>query len=172
MQTAHRILYWFLEHWPDVVLAIGLAIVVDLLRLRSRTSEAWRWTKDKLAEGSVADITRRIAQQEKYRNSLQSYLASDKAFYMAMLRSLVGILLFMCIAGAIVLLDRLGVMIFPVGAFAALGALIMAITAGVYTMQLGTFDASKLSELITKVDAEIAELKEARSRLQKARNII
>lgn len=37
-------------------------------------------------------------------------------------------------------------------------------------MQLGSFDTSKISKLIEKIDTEIVGLKEARVKLQKTRN--
>jgi hypothetical protein len=56
--------------WPDLIVAIVLAIVfaviADLLRVGSRVREFWRWVKDKQAESSIAAITQRIAEQEKY----------------------------------------------------------------------------------------------------------
>src|ERR1700687_4713532 len=92
----------WLRYWPDLLIAIVLAfvfaVVVDLLRISSGIQAGARWLKDKAAESSVREINQRIAQQEKYRNRLQSYLDSDKAYYLAMLRNIAGILLFMCIA--------------------------------------------------------------------------
>lgn len=89
MLTAQKVLYWLLDHWPDLVIAVVLAVLVDVLRVRSRILEAWRWLKDKNAEHSVLQINERIAQQEKYRDMLKGYLASDKMLYLAALRSIV-----------------------------------------------------------------------------------
>jgi uncharacterized small protein (DUF1192 family) len=164
------------QRWPDLViatvLAAILAVLVDLLRVSSRLREGGRWVKDKLAKSSIAELNRRIAEQEKYRATLQSYLNSDKTFYVAILRSMVGVLLFMCVAGMVLIIGRLGAMAFPVAEFMALGVLAVAIVAGISTMQLGSFDASKISELIRNLDAELVRLKEARSQLEKTRNIV
>jgi hypothetical protein len=168
MQTTQTVWYWLIEHWFDIVFAIGLAVLVDLLRVSSRIREGWRWVKDKYAESSIAALNRRIAEQEKYRDTLQTYLASDKAVYLAMLRSIVGILLFMCVAGITVIIGRLRFFAaFPGMEVIALGALTLAVGAGVSTMQLGSLDTSKTSELIRKLDAEILALKETRNTLQK-----
>ena|ERR1022692_1235916 len=169
-------LAWVVQHWPDLVvatvLAAVLAVLVDLLRVSSRLRESGRWVKDKLAEGSVAELNRRIVEQEKYRATLQSYLGSDKAFYVAILRSLAGTLLFMCIAGMVLICGRLGAIAFPVAEFMSLGVLAVAIVAGISTLQLGSFDASTLSKLIRSYDAELLRLKEARSNLQNRHNIV
>lgn len=159
--------------WPDLVVAVVLAFVfaavADLLRVGSRIRELWRWLKDKNAEGSIASINQRIAQQEKYRNTLRAYLASDKTLYLAMLQSIVGILLFICIAGILLIFGGLKLIEFPVAELAAFGAIAVAIVAGLYTMQLGSFDASKIAELIGKLDAEILALEEARDKLMRSR---
>ena len=103
---------------------------------------------------------------------MQSYLNSDKTFYVAILRSMAGVLLFMCVAGMVLIIGRLGAMAFPIAEFMALGVLVVAITAGISTLQLGSFDASKISDLIRSYDAELLRLKEARSKLHKAHDII
>lgn len=164
------------HHWQEIVfaavLAVVFAVIVDLLRVSSRIREGWRWIKDKLAESSIAALNQRIAEQEKYRAVLQSYLNSDKAFYVAILRSLAGMLLFMCIAGIVLIFGMLRVIAPPVAEFLALAVLAVAIVAGIYTMQMGSFDASKISELIKSYDAELLRLKEARSKLQKRHDIV
>jgi hypothetical protein len=154
------------------ILAIVLAVLIDLLRVSSRIREGWRWVKDKMAQSSVAELNRRIAEQETYRTTLLSYLNSDKAFYVAILRSMVGTLLFMCIAGLVLLFGRLKVIAFPVAELMAVGVLAVAIVAGISAMQLGSFDASTLSKLIKRYDEELVRLQEARSKLQKSHNII
>jgi hypothetical protein len=149
-----------------VALAIVFAVIVDLLRISSRIRELWRWVKDKYAEGSMAGINQRIAVQEKYRNTLQAYLTSDKTFYLAILRSIVGVLLFMCIAGVILIFGGLKVLELPISLFMALGAIVIAIAAAISTLQLGSYDSSKILELIGTLDTEIMALKEARRKLQ------
>jgi hypothetical protein len=155
------------RYWPDFVVAVVLAVLVDMLRISSHIREGWRWLKDKLAEGSIADLNKRIGAQEQYRDTLQSYLASDKAFYLAILRSMAGILLIMCIAGMLLIMGRLRAIEFPGAEFLAVGALAVGIIVGISTMQLGSYDTSKISELIRKVDAELERLRDARSKLTK-----
>jgi hypothetical protein len=94
------------RYWPDAVLALAFALIVDLFRVGSRLREGWRWVKDKYAESSIAALNRRIAEQGKYRNTLQSYLDSDKASYLAMLRAIIGMLVLMCSAGLLLILER------------------------------------------------------------------
>ena len=170
--------HW-LRYWPDLVIAVVLAfvfaVVVDLLRVSSGIRACARWLKDKAAESSVAEINRRIAQQEKYRNRLQSYLDSDKAFYLAMLRNIAGLLLFMCIAGVFLILSKIRYVGFPPapwGEVMALATLAIAIISGIYTMRLGSYDNSKFREFIGKLDVEIAKLKEVRRKLQKVHDVV
>jgi|SRR6266851_3178581 hypothetical protein len=162
--------------WPDLVVAIVLAIVfaalADLLRFGSRIREGWRWVKDKYAESSIVAINRRIAEQEQYRNSLQQYLDSDKAFYLAILRSIVGVLLFMCLSGILLILGRLNVMPPFLSDVMSLAVLGIAIVAAITTMQLGSYDAEKISTLIQKIDAEILGLIETRTKLQKSHHVV
>jgi hypothetical protein len=154
-----------LRYWPDLAIAAVLGVVIDLLRVGSRVREGWRWVKDKYAESSVAAINRRIAEQEKYRNTLQSYLASDKAFYLAMLQAIVGMLLFMCMAGLLLIVGRLRFIVFPGSEIMAFAVLAIAIAAGVSTMKMGSFDGAKMRALIQKINSEIAALNEARQKL-------
>lgn len=162
--------------WSDfliaAVLAVVLAVLVDLLRVGSRIREIGRWIKDKNAAMSVASINQRIGVVEKYRASLQGYLASDKLLYLAVLRSIVGVLLFMCMAGVVLIFGRLKLIPPGLTELMALAVIAVTITAGLFTMQLGSFDSSKISELIKKLDAEIAALTEARLKLQKSHNLI
>jgi hypothetical protein len=158
------------RYWPDLVLALLFAAIAESLRVGSRIREGWRWFKDKNAESSIANINLRITQQETFRNLLHSYLASDKLLYLAVLRNMTLILIFMCIAGLLLIIGTLFRAVeFPGAEFVALFALISAIAGGVYTMQLGSYDTSKISKLIEKIDTEILALKEARRELQTRR---
>jgi hypothetical protein len=158
------------RYWPDLVLALLFAAIAETLRVGSRIREGWRWFKDKTAESSIANINVRVTQQEAFRNLLQSYLASDKLLYLAVLRNMTLILIFMSLAGLVLIVGTLFRAIeFPGAEFVALFALISAIGGGVYTMQLGSYDTSKISKLIEKIDTEIAALKEARLKLERRR---
>jgi hypothetical protein len=161
--------------WSDfviaAVLAVVLAVLVDLLRVGSRIREIGRWIKDKNAAMSVVTINQRIVVLEKSRASLQGYLVSDKLLYLAVLRSIVGVLLFMCLAGIVLIFGGLKLMPLGLAQLMALTTLAVAITAGLFTMQLGSFDGSKISKLIKNLDAEIAGLTEARAKLQKSHNL-
>jgi len=169
MLTAQKVLYWFLDHWPDVVIAVVLAALADLLRIGSLIRRAIEYVKDKLAEGSIQQLNIRIAQQEEYRKSLQGYLASDKLLYLALLRSIVGILLFMSVAGVVLLIGQLGAIVVPVSELMALGVLFVSVVVSISTMQFGMFDSSKIEGRIKKLDAEILALKETREKLLNAK---
>jgi hypothetical protein len=98
---------------------------------------------------------------------LRAYLASDKSLYLDMLMAIVGVLLFMCIAGVILIFGGLKLIEFPLAELMALGAIAIAIMVGVAAMQFGSLDNSKLAEPIRKINAEIMRLEEARRKLQK-----
>jgi branched-subunit amino acid ABC-type transport system permease component len=82
-----------------------------------------------------------------------------------MLRAVVGMLLFMCTAGSILILGRMRLVQFPGSEIVAFGVLVLTIVAGISTMQPGSFDVAKISELIKKVDAELLALNEARLKI-------
>ena len=173
MQAAGKVWYWLIEHWPDLVLALAFGVIIDLLRIGSLVRSAARHIKNKLAEQSVAHLDSRITEQEKYRDTVQRYIASDKMLYLATLRSITGVLMFMCMAAVVIILGRLGLLAFPGDDLIAIGIIAVAIGAGVSTMQLtAVHDSSKGSELVRKLNAEILTLKEARTKRQQSHNVV
>lgn len=63
--------------WPDIVLAAGVAVVfavlVDLFRVGSQIRNGTRHVKNKLSERSVARLSKRIAELERYKNRVERY---------------------------------------------------------------------------------------------------
>ncbi len=162
----------WVRYWPDLVIAVIFAVIVDLLRVSSLVRAGWRWVKDKIAAGSLYRLNNRIAEQKRYRDMLQSYIKSDKAFYLATLRAIMGLLMLFSIAGVSLILERLGLFPYPVAELMALAAIVTAIVAGIYTVRIVSFDNSKLAELVQTLDREIALLEQRRTALENAHNIV
>jgi hypothetical protein len=152
------------------VFALIFALIVDFLQPASRLRAAVRHFRNKLAEASVAELRQRIAQQERYREAVASFLASDKSLYLATLQYIIGMLLFICGAAAFVLVNELiPVRLAPVPSrLFALLFLALAVVLGAYGLRTASWDTpSKISEVIVKLEKEIAEMKaklEARTR--------
>src|SRR6202051_929849 len=106
MQIVQTVWYWLLPHWLDVVIAIALAVIVDLLRIGSLLRSVARHIKNKLAEGSAILLRKRIAKLERYRNTLKSY--ADKSIYLGTLNSIVKVLVLMSFAGILFLMKYAG----------------------------------------------------------------
>jgi hypothetical protein len=177
------------DHWVDIVIgavfAVIFGVIIDLLKIGSRVRAVFRHLKNKLAEQSVESLRTRIAQQEKSRDRIASFLSSDKALYLYTLRYIIAILILICVAaGASVFNDLLAlnkvvpglrlilfgrVMSFPVN-FKVVALLIFALAAvlGIYSIRIASWDThAKISKVVTKFDDEIAVMKrklEARTR--------
>lgn len=157
---------WMAGHWQDVLLALVLGILVDILRLGSVIRGGLRHIDNKLSEHSTLRLTKRIAQLEKYRNTVNAYASSDKALYLSTLQLLLGILMFMC-AGAIVsLLDLLSWISAPLRPNALnffaldIGIFAIAIVLAVHGLRLASLDTRlKVTAMVEKLDSEIAVLK-------------
>jgi hypothetical protein len=164
------------------VACVVLWVVTDLLSVGdSKILGLIRVAKNKASEYSIGQLEKRIKELEKYRDSLNRMIASDKLLYLTTFRHLFGTLIFICI-GLLLLTLRHSVMleaaaaVDPRGAngFFALDmgtififtiAIVVAIS-GVDTALLDT--RTKLEEQIAKYDKNIADLKEIlRQRLEK-----
>jgi hypothetical protein len=94
---------WLVSRWPDVALAVVLAIIfaiiADLVRVGSLVKNIFGRLKNRFSKVSIIMLRRRIAELERQRNTLASYASSDKALYMSAFRTLLSVLLFICLAG-------------------------------------------------------------------------
>jgi len=143
--------------------ALVLAVLAETLRIGSLIRRGVGYIKNKLAEQSVGRLRKRIAKLEFYRETLKSY--ADKAMYVGTLRVILIMLVYMCIAGLIVIADSMGFIL--QGKFLASCILATTIGMGAGALRYYALDADiklKFERLITKLDKDIASL---RDKLQK-----
>jgi hypothetical protein len=164
MATLHHALALVASHWFDIFLAFLWAVIVDLLSFRSRIFAIVHYIKNRRSERSAAKLQERITQLEKQRDSYTSYLHSDKALYLANFHTLFGVLLVVAIAASLNVLSEMqpafGIRpAFPLGVFSLLFYFLAIVLAaqGITTASLNT--RGKISESITKLELEIADLK-------------
>jgi hypothetical protein len=159
MYMAQNIWEWTIRHWPDVVVAIFLAVLADVLRIGSLLRTAVRHLKDKLAEQSAEGWRTRIANQQQYRDRIAEYLGSDKALYLDALQMIMVVLMFVAFAIGILAIGNFFPGILSFNALAALCALI-AIVCGIQGIQRTYLDTpSKISTVVADLDKEIAAMK-------------
>lgn len=145
------------------IFAIIFGIIVDLFTVGSRIRGVVRLAKNKWSEQSVARLRKRIVELRVYRDSLASYLSSDKTHYLNTLRLIIVILLGMCLTAFLLIVDRLGLA--PPGmsrsyTIMALVPLAATIVIGLQAVRIASLDTGmKVSEMIAKLDGEIADLK-------------
>jgi ABC-type multidrug transport system fused ATPase/permease subunit len=155
----------------DLVIAFVFAIIGAFFWdvVKTGSAAGIRQLRNKLSEQSVARLRERIVQMEKYRDVLNSYLSSDRALYLATLRLMLGILMFVCLGAVLTILNSL--LPLPGLGFSimALFIFIIAIVLCVYGAQLTGLDTrSKISEKIAALNSETDALKaKLDSQLQK-----
>ena len=165
MQIVQTVWYWLLPHWLDVVIAIALAVIVDLLRIGSLLRSVARHIKNKLAEGSAILLRKRIAKLERYRNTLKSY--ADKSIYLGTLNSIVKVLVLMSFAGILFLMKYAGFL--RDGDIGAICALSAAAGAGMSALRWARLDIDTehaLSVIVAQLDKDISILRMKLNRTQ------
>jgi hypothetical protein len=148
----------WVRYWPDLLVALVLAVIVDSLRIGSLIRAGVRRIQDRLAEQSIASLRTRIQNQERYRDTVASYLTSDKGLYLHTLGIVLSVLSCICMGAVVLLLGRLvpesGVDLLALAIFAS------ALVFCVYGIQLASLDKRpKIEELLAKLGAEIAQMK-------------
>jgi hypothetical protein len=88
-----------------IVFAIICAVIVDALDIGSALRTGVRRIRNRLSERSMSRLRRRIAELEKYRDSVNSYASSDKALYLVMFRFVLVTLMFMCMGATTLVVD-------------------------------------------------------------------
>src|SRR5579864_7170000 len=86
---------FLVHHRTEIVLAAVFAIIIDLMRIGSRTGTWVRHIKNWLSERSAAKMRRRIKLLEKQKAQYLSYATSDKALYLYTFKMLMLILALM-----------------------------------------------------------------------------
>jgi hypothetical protein len=154
-----KLIHWLIEHWPDVILAVILAAIADLLRVGSGLRTAARHIKNKIAERSADNLRSRISVMERQRDRMSAYLTSDKALYLGILNFVFGTLICLCAGALCFTLDRF----FPLAFLTVAGLLFfgMGIWIAFQGTQVTSLDtADKIGRLVSALHGEIALLEE------------
>jgi len=152
------LLEFSIHHWQEMVFALIFAALADLLRLGSAIRTGVRHIRNRLAEQSLTRLRNRIVELERYREILRLYLTGERALYLHTLTMILAVLVCICMAAIVLVLERCG--LFPNGEIMAIGSLTVAVVFGTYGIRLASMDIRpKVSELLTKLDEEIFELK-------------
>jgi hypothetical protein len=148
---------YLFDHWPDIALALALAVIADYVRVGSRLREAVESFRNKRAERSVARLRERIAELEKYRDRLVGYSTSQQGIYMPVLGVIAMMLIFMCIGIVFALLEHAGIRI---GIVLSVTPFVFAGLFGImgYNYAVGVW-TPEYSGLINKTEANIQRLK-------------
>jgi hypothetical protein len=149
-------------HPEDIVwagfFALLFALIFDVLDSNGRVRTGIRHIKNKRSERSAAKLRKRIEALEVRRDTIASYLTSDKALYLTVLR----IVLVMLVAiasgeGVTVLGGALGMgPLLPLSLF-FYGLAVLGGIQGLKTTELD--NRAKVTETIAQLDSEIADLK-------------
>jgi hypothetical protein len=160
MDKLHHLWNFIVRNWQGIALAVVVGVIVDLLAIGSRLRAGIRRIKNKLAERSVTRLQKRIKQLETQRDTYAKYLSSDKALYLATFSIVIGILTLMALGAGITVLAEVLPTLPPLGLL-ALFCYLMAVGVGIAGFRISTLDSrGKISEIITKLDAEVVGLRE------------
>ncbi len=154
---------YYLSHFTEInwaiIFALFFAVLMDFIQPASKLMAVRRHIMNKLAEQSVASLRVRIAQAQGQRDQVANYLASDKALYLSVVKYVLGIVLMLSAAAAVVLLGHLGIMRGPYELL-ALAPVLMSIVLAVYGIRTASWDeAPKISKVVGDLHAEIAAMK-------------
>lgn len=139
--------------------ALLFALLFDFIQPTSRIRTVVGFIKNKMADRSVARLQARIEELERYRGRLVAYLASDKSHYLAVLQLILGVMALMCLGAAVAMLESLG-LIAESFKLVALAPILIALVVAVGGVQTASWDTGpKISEVLSKVEAQIGELK-------------
>jgi hypothetical protein len=170
-------LWHSLMHSPEawvIGAVVGLIIfmIFDLLPVGdSRILGLVRFVRNKRSKKSVARLEKRIGEMERYRNTLKTYLISDKAHYLGTLRYMLAVLIFMAIGFSILTLGHMEpfVRLIIPGSFdvMALACFAFAIVVGFVGANISSPDyQTKIEDIIKKADSDIEKLQERLVELQ------
>jgi uncharacterized small protein (DUF1192 family) len=161
-QTSSVIIGWVTRNERDLIIAFVFAIIGAVFwdAVKTGSIAGVRQLKNKLAEQSVARLQERIVQLQKYRDTINSYISSDRALYLATLQLILAILILACMGAAAVILDSLLPLQELRLSVVALFIFAIAIILGMYGVQLAKLSTrSELSAKVSALDSEINALK-------------
>ena len=153
---------WIAAHPVDTAIAVLLAVSASLLIEIFRF--IWRDLRSLIAPRTFKEIDKRIKEHLEFRR----IITNEKALYLAMFRSVFGILGFFCTAAATFILSFLTDA--PEGArslrFGSIEMLLVISLLCIFSMRTTLLDAKeKLDARVAKIDGKIARLRERRADL-------
>jgi hypothetical protein len=158
MAKLHLLWDFIVSHWFEIVLAVFLAVIAELLGIGSRLRTVIRRIKNKLSERSVGQLRKRIKLLETQRDRYAAYSSSDKALYLATFTIVIGMLLAIATGAALAELSDI-LPPSPLGIMAVF-FYILAIIIGIQGFEFSSLDTrAKVSEMVAKLESEIADLK-------------
>ena len=158
----HRAWAYVSTH-PDVIgwaafFGLSFAAIFDVLDPNGRIRTGIRHIKNRLSEHSAEKLRKRVAALEARRNTIASYLDSDKALYLTVLRIMLVILVAIGGGNATAQFKNL----LGTGPVVLLSLFFygLAILGGIQGLKTTELDSrEKITETITKLDSEIADLR-------------
>jgi hypothetical protein len=148
------------EHWREAAWALLFAVLAasafDLVSPDSRIRAGIRYLKNAFAEMSVGLLRKRISGLEIYRDALRS--DADKATYLTILRTILSVVVLLCIAVAGIIADSMGL---QGGRAVAACILAYAIGTGLGALQFYSPQSDtkkKFQRVISKLDRSISTL--------------
>jgi apolipoprotein N-acyltransferase len=153
---------WIAAHPVDTAIAVVLAVSASLLIEIFRF--IWRDLRGLIAPRTFKEIDRRIKEYLEFRR----IITNEKALYLAMFRSVFGILGLFCTAAATFILSFLTDA--PEEArslrFGSIAMLLVISLLCIFSMRTTLLDAKeKLDARVAKIDGKIARLRERRANL-------
>jgi hypothetical protein len=161
MERLHNFWNYIVTHPADIGWAafFGLvfALILDVLDREGRIRTGHRLLKNKIAERSVAKLQERIKQLQIFRDTLATYLTSDKALYLSTFRVIIIMLVVITIGAAVSALGGTfqirGAGLFAVFVYA------LAVAIGIQGIKLSSLDThDKILKMIAERNDEIADL--------------
>jgi hypothetical protein len=167
------VLGWIATNERDLVIGVTSAIIGAMVFavLQTGSLVGVRQLRNKLSDVSVSRLRKRISQIETYRNRISEFGSSDKAFYLAILLHVVGMLTMMSL-GIILLIFEYATEVGPLshnfmvvgprGSFAVLGGctLTIAVLFGINATNLAKLNTPEtVLKRVKELNSEIAGLK-------------
>ncbi len=162
LEILHRFWAYVDAHSAEIVWAVIVGVILDLLTPQGRVRTGIRHIENKWSERSARGLQKRIKQLEINRDQVSAYLASDKTLYLATFRFVIVTLVFIAMgAGIRALIDILPS---PPGRppmeLLAVLSYFLAIVVGIQGLRISALDTrEKISELLAKLQSEVEDLK-------------
>jgi hypothetical protein len=151
---------WVVEHPIDVAIALVLAGAAALLIEFSKT--AWRSLRNMIDPKTVAEIDKRIKEHLEFRR----IITSDKALYLAMFRTVFGVLFMLAIGALTFVLSDLEPDSRAATGIKVASLAIFGLTSFICSVSMKTAfldSKEKLDSRVAEVDSKIATLRARRA---------